>query len=176
MSAQSTVYYDEMDSPIGALTISATERGVCHIHFGTADFSLPTLKAWLKKQGIKGELVQNKEKISPIVEQLSEYFVGERHEFELPIDLYGTGFQKKVWEALRNIGYGETRSYKKIAQEIGAPKAVRAIGGANNQNPIPIIIPCHRVIGSNGAMVGYGGGLDKKEILLQMEGAIEKIS
>ena len=74
------------------------------------------------------------------------------------------------------IGYGETVSYKEIAKRIGAPKAVRAIGGANNQNPIPIIIPCHRVIGSNGAMVGYGGGLDKKECLLQLEGAIEKIS
>lgn len=170
------VYYAEMDSPIGPLTIGATEQGVCIIHFGSLENSLPTIKAWVKKNGIKGKLEWNEEKISPVIQQLREYFSGQRVSFELPLDLYGTRFQKRVWEALQNIGYGETRSYKEIAQEIGAPKAVRAIGGANNQNPLPIIIPCHRVIGSNGNMVGYGGGLDKKATLLQLEGVIEKIS
>ncbi|WP_088102780.1 methylated-DNA--[protein]-cysteine S-methyltransferase [Halalkalibacter urbisdiaboli] len=169
-------FVDEMDSPLGTLTIVATDHGVCHIHFGSLQKCTATLKAKLKKQGMKGELIRCNHTVTPVKQQLTEYFNGQRFSFDVPIDLYGTAFQKKVWEALRKIGYGETRSYKQVAQEIGAPKAVRAIGGANNQNPIPIIIPCHRVIGSNGAMVGYGGGLDKKEQLLSLEGAIEKIS
>ncbi|WP_100406475.1 methylated-DNA--[protein]-cysteine S-methyltransferase [Bacillus solitudinis] len=176
MTAQVTFFVDEMDSPLGTLTIVATDRGVCHIHFGSLDKCTVTLKARLKKQGMKGELVRCDQTVSLVKDQLTDYFNGHRVAFDLPMDLYGTAFQKKVWNALRDIGYGETRSYKQIAQEIGAPKAVRAIGGANNQNPLPIIVPCHRVIGSNGAMVGYGGGVDKKELLLCLEGAIEKIS
>ncbi|MDT8862368.1 methylated-DNA--[protein]-cysteine S-methyltransferase [Alkalihalobacillus sp. MEB130] len=176
MTTQLTHYVDEMNSPLGTLTIVATEKGVCHIHFGEMTKCMASLKAWLKKQGRKGEVVRCKETLKPICEQLEDYFTGKRNHFDVPLDLCGTEFQKKVWNTLKEIEYGQTKSYKEIAQEIGAPKAVRAIGGANNQNPIPIIIPCHRVIGSNGNMVGYGGGLDKKELLLSLEGAIEKIS
>lgn len=176
MTEQSFLYFDKMDSPIGPLTIVATVNGVCFIHFGSNECTLPSIKAWMKKHGIKGELELQPERILPVIEQLKEYFNGSRQTFDLPIDLYGTPFQKRVWEALQKIEYGSTKSYKEIALDIGAPQAVRAIGGANNQNPLPIIVPCHRVIGSNGAMVGYGGGLDKKERLLNIEGSIEKIS
>lgn len=176
MEKRSAIFYDEMDSPLGPLTIVCSDLGVCLIEFGTIDQTLATIKVWMKKQFIKAELSPNHEKVLPVISQLNEYFAGKRVEFQLPIDLIGTKFQCLVWEALKEIKYGETKSYKQIAKEIGAPKAVRAIGGANNKNPIPIIIPCHRVIGSNGALVGYGGGVDKKEILLEIEGAIKKIS
>ncbi|WP_332634190.1 methylated-DNA--[protein]-cysteine S-methyltransferase [Halalkalibacter flavus] len=176
MTTQLTHYVDEMNSPLGTLTIVATEKGVCHIHFGELSKCSASLKAWLKKQGRKGEVIRCKETLHPICEQLEDYFAGKRDHFDVPLDLCGTEFQKKVWNTLKEIEYGQTKSYKEIAQQVGAPKAVRAIGGANNQNPVPIIIPCHRVIGSNGNMVGYGGGLDKKELLLSLEGAIEKIS
>jgi len=102
-------------------------------------------------------------------EQLVEYFAGKRKQFDVPIRPVGTDFQEAVWKALLNIPYGETRSYKQIAQEIGSPAACRAVGMANNKNPISIIIPCHRVIGSNGALVGYGGGLEMKQKLLALE-------
>ncbi len=176
MTTRSCVYFDEMESILGPMTILVTEKGVCNIHFGTMESSGPTMKVWLKKHGLKGELIRDEKRVFPTIEQLQQYLSGERITFDVPLDLYGTPFQKCVWKALQQIGYGQTRSYKQIAQDIGAPKAVRAVGGANNQNPVPIIIPCHRVIGSNGAMVGYGGGLKKKETLLQLEGVIEKIS
>lgn len=101
--------------------------------------------------------------------QLSEYFLKQRKEFDLPLAPQGTEFQKKVWEALCTIPYGETRSYGEIARQIGNSKASRAVGGANNKNHIMIVIPCHRVIGANGALVGFGGGLDVKEYLLELE-------
>lgn len=101
--------------------------------------------------------------------QLSEYFAGKRKSFDLPLEALGTEFRKKVWAALTEIPYGETRSYKDIAESIGNPKACRAVGGANNKNPISIIIPCHRVIGAGGSLVGYGGGLDNKTLLLDLE-------
>lgn len=101
--------------------------------------------------------------------QLEEYFSGERKEFDLPIKLDGTPFQVSVWEALQRIPYGETRSYRDIAEEIGNPNSYRAVGLANNKNPISVIIPCHRVIGANGDMIGYGGGLNKKRRLLDLE-------
>lgn len=101
--------------------------------------------------------------------QLKEYFAGSRKEFELPIKMHGTEFQKKVWQALLDIPYGKTASYKEIAEYIGNPKACRAVGGANNKNPLIILVPCHRVIGSNGHLVGFGGGLEMKEKLLNLE-------
>jgi len=110
---------------------------------------------------------------TPVLEaaeaQLREYFAGERREFDLPVKLSGTPFQLAVWDALRAIPYGETRAYADIAAAVGNAKACRAVGMANNRNPISIIIPCHRVIGKNGSLVGYGGGLDKKEFLLALE-------
>ena len=103
------------------------------------------------------------------VEQLEAYFAGERREFDLELEPVGTNFQRRVWEALLTIPYGETRSYGQIAEQIGSPGASRAVGLANGHNPIGIIVPCHRVIGANGSLTGYGGGLDRKRALLELE-------
>ena len=107
--------------------------------------------------------------INEAYRQLSEYLLGERKRFDLPLNPQGTVFQQQVWKALCDIPYGETRSYKQIAEAIGNPKAVRAVGMANNRNPLLIVIPCHRVIGANGKLVGYGAGIEKKEFLLKLE-------
>ena len=104
--------------------------------------------------------------------QITEYLKGERKVFDLPIRLRGTDFQQQVWTALLDIPYGETRSYKQIAEAIGNPKGMRAVGMANNRNPLLIVVPCHRVIGANGSMVGYGEGVEMKEFLLRLEGSI----
>jgi methylated-DNA-[protein]-cysteine S-methyltransferase len=104
-----------------------------------------------------------------VVDQLQSYFAGERKNFELPLVLEGTDFQKRVWTALQKIPYGETISYKKLAETVGSPKAVRAVGAANGANPIPIIIPCHRVIGQDGSLTGFGGGLPLKKRLIELE-------
>lgn len=101
--------------------------------------------------------------------QLNEYFAGQRRQFDLPLDFEGTDFQQKVWQVLLSIPFGETRSYKQIAEQIGNPKAVRAVGAANGKNPISIIAPCHRVIGASGKLVGFAGGLENKDILLKIE-------
>jgi len=103
------------------------------------------------------------------VAQLRAYFAGELRDFDLPLDPQGTDFQKRVWRELLNIPYGETRSYSFVAGALGAPKAVRAVGAANGRNPIPIVVPCHRVIGAGGALIGYGGGLPLKRLLLDLE-------
>lgn len=103
------------------------------------------------------------------VRQLNEYFAGTRQQFDLPLDFAGTPFQQKVWQALLTIPFGETRSYKQIAEQVGNVKAVRAVGAANGKNPISIIAPCHRVVGASGKLVGFAGGLENKEILLKLE-------
>lgn len=164
-----TLQYTIMDSPIGSLLLASTEEGLCYVEFGDEEQSLPSLQRWCKKNFLGMALVRGDQWNEPVKAQLEEYFAGARQSFDVPFVLYGTDFQKSVWKALTDIPYGETRSYKEIALAIGASKAVRAIGGANNRNPIPVIIPCHRVIGSNGALVGYGGGLPIKEYLLSLE-------
>lgn len=123
-----------------------------------------------KVEGWQGTYKET-EVIKETYRQLSEYLDGKRELFDIPIKTQGTDFQEKVWKALKQIPYGETRSYKEIAIEIGNPKAMRAVGMANNRNPIMIVIPCHRVIGANGQLIGYGGGLDVKEKLLTLEKA-----
>lgn len=122
----------------------------------------------------KEEIYQETPVIKEAFRQLSEYFSGNRKTFNLPLLLKGTDFQKQVWQALLKIPFGETRSYKQIAEAIGNPKAVRAVGMANNKNPLLIVVPCHRVIGANGKLVGYAVGLDKKEYLLRLEGSLRK--
>jgi len=115
------------------------------------------------------DIIKETDLIKEAGKQLKEYFAGKRKVFELPLAPEGTPFQKKVWQALQEIPYGETRTYKEIAQAIGQEKACRAVGMANNKNPIAIFIPCHRVIGSNGTLVGYAGGLEVKKYLLDLE-------
>lgn len=127
------------------------------------EFDATPLKNW--QQADTPLLVQAKA-------QLSEYFAGTRQEFTLPLSPKGTPFQQKVWAALQTIPYGQTRSYGEIARQIGSPKAARAVGMANHHNPIAILIPCHRVVGQNGALTGYAGGLERKKALLQLEGCL----
>lgn len=126
----------------------------------------------------KEEIKGLKRERTPLLErgekELLEYFRGERTRFDLPLEYQGTDFQVKVWKALEKIPYGETRTYQDIAEAVGSPKAFRAVGNANNKNPISILIPCHRVIGKSGKLVGYGGGLDWKEYLLGIEKNIKK--
>lgn len=172
----SVLSYTMMQSPIGPLLLASTEKGLCFIEFGAEEKAVKDLISWSRKALLNHTPIRDDERNQAVKQQLDEYFSGERKTFDLPIDLYGTPFQKAVWTELTRIPFGETRSYKEIALAIGAVKAVRAIGGANNRNPIPIIIPCHRVIGSNGALVGYGGGLPIKEHLLQLEGFLDNQS
>lgn len=122
------------------------------------------------KEALNREEMQETPLLRQAYAQLEEYLAGERRTFALPLAPKGTPFQKRVWQALLEIPYGQTTSYGEIAKKAGSPKGARAVGMANNKNPIAIIIPCHRVIGKNGALVGYGGGLDKKQVLLKIEG------
>jgi methylated-DNA-[protein]-cysteine S-methyltransferase len=163
------MYVDEMDSPLGVLTICCIKEGLCHIEFGALKETEMEIATWAKKNELPTELERDQEITLPVRHQLEAYFDGKRTDFNVPLALKGTPFQVKVWEALQSIPYGQTRTYKEVAELIGNPKAVRAVGGANNRNPVPVIVPCHRVIGSSGALVGYGGGLDKKVSLLELE-------
>jgi len=119
--------------------------------------------------GARGENSHSSSVMRETIRQLRLYFAGELQAFDLPLELIGTDFQKRVWSALVTIPYGKTRSYTEIAAQIGAPRAVRAVGAANGRNPIPIIVPCHRVIGASGSLVGFGGGLEWKRLLLDLE-------
>lgn len=145
-----------METKIGLLTITEEEGAITEVLFGKVGEDQTFLAE-------ATPILQEAEK------QLAEYFAGIRKAFDLPLAPEGTDFQKSVWQALQQIPYGETRSYKEIATAVGNPKASRAVGLANNRNPISIVIPCHRVIGANGKLVGYGGGLGIKEALLQLE-------
>jgi methylated-DNA-[protein]-cysteine S-methyltransferase len=150
-----------VDSPVGPLTLVANDAGLAAILWkddSPARVPLPDLVA-----DEKNPILLETER------QLEEYFSGERQEFTVPLDFAGTDFQRRVWSALLGIPYGETRSYGQIAQQIGAPEAVRAVGAANGRNPISIIAPCHRVIGSNGKLTGFAGGLEAKARLLALE-------
>jgi methylated-DNA-[protein]-cysteine S-methyltransferase len=168
--APQTIVWSQMESPVGPLTLAVSFRGLCYLTFSKKSAPIREVEIWLKQWFTSPRLERNDRECEPFIRQLSEYFVRERRLFEIPVDLHGTQFQKLVWRQLQTIPYGEVRSYKEVAQAIGAPKAVRAVGGANNKNPVSIVVPCHRVIGSNGSMVGYGGGLHIKEYLLRLEG------
>lgn len=148
-------YYMVISTPLGPMTAVERDGSLIHLDFGQ-----------LAPQG--ASLSQSPLLLST-AGQITEYFAGTRRTFDLPLAPLGTDFQKKVWSALATIPYGETRSYRDIAIQIGHPKAFRAVGGANHNNPISIITPCHRVIGASGSLTGYGGGLDKKEALLSIE-------
>lgn len=150
------IYFSKYLSPIGALYISEENSNITRI---TTDCIFNSPDCIEKETSL----------IYKTITQLEEYFSGKRMNFTVPISLSGTEFQKKVWSALLEIPYGKTCSYQDIAVKISNPKAVRAVGGANNKNPIMIIVPCHRVIGKNGKLTGYYGGLDKKDFLLKLE-------
>ncbi len=162
-------YYAFFQSPLGEYGLVATEKGLCEIRADIEDRK--TFLAYLKK-GYPSMPEENADKLKPVIRELTEYFEGKRQKFSCKLDLdQGTAFQQKVWKALQSIPHGKTRSYAWIAEAIGNPNAVRAVGGANGRNPIPIIVPCHRVINKNGDIGGYTGGLNKKRFLLRLEGA-----
>ena len=149
-------------TPVGRLLIAGDENGLRHVSFAKSHFSAPVTtpeKDW----------VANEKPFEEAVKQLNAYFSGQLQDFDLPLAPEGTEFQQKVWKALRKVKFGKTASYGHIAAQIGNPAASRAVGMANGRNPISIIIPCHRIIGSSGKLVGYGGGLKHKETLLKLE-------
>jgi methylated-DNA-[protein]-cysteine S-methyltransferase len=147
-----------VDSPVGPLTLAGLAGRLRHLRMVDQTYE-PSRADWVSDDGA----------FPDAVEQLAAYFSGERTTFELELDLVGTPFQRRVWEALLTIPFGETRSYGDIARQIGAPTAFRAVGLANGHNPIGIIVPCHRVIGAGGGLTGYGGGIERKRMLLGME-------
>jgi methylated-DNA-[protein]-cysteine S-methyltransferase len=154
--------FKTMKSPVGPLTLVASDQGLAAVLWEGDDPSRVRLGA-TKEDRTHAVLVQSQQ-------QLEEYFAGKRRKFTVKLDAAGTEFQTKVWGALRTIPFGETRSYGDIAAQIGAAKAVRAVGAANGRNPISIIVPCHRVIGANGKLTGFAGGLEVKAQLLELEG------
>ena len=154
----------QMASPVGTLKLVANDTALVAV-------------LWENENPKRIRLAELIEQVNhPILlatqKQLTEYFAGTRQQFDLPLDFEGTEFQKKVWQALLTIPFGETRSYRDIAEQVGNVKAVRAVGAANGKNPISIIAPCHRVVGANGKLVGFAGGLDNKEILLKLESSL----
>ncbi len=158
------VFYTTIKSPVGPLLLAGDERGLLRVSFG-----MVSVGGGKSERFPKAGWKENGEPFTPVIRQLRAYFGGELKEFDVPLVMEGTEFQLQVWRTLRTIPYGATISYGKLAQRIGNPKAMRAVGLANGSNPIPIIVPCHRVIGSNGSLTGFGGGLANKKKLLALE-------
>jgi methylated-DNA-[protein]-cysteine S-methyltransferase len=153
--------YETMKSPVGRLTLVGSDRGLAAVLWERDDLARVHFGALTA--GARHPILQAAQR------QLQEYFAGKRRKFTVKLDFAGTEFQHQVWQALRTIPFGETRSYGDIAAQIGRHKAVRAVGAANGRNPLPIIVPCHRVIGADGTLTGFGGGLDIKAQLLALE-------
>jgi methylated-DNA-[protein]-cysteine S-methyltransferase len=164
------VYCTSFDSRIGRIYVASTERGVCKISVpreARKDFF-----DWLKEHFPIDAISDNYSNNREVISQLSRYFDGKLAKFTVPVDLMGTPFQVRVWKELAKIPYGTTMTYKSLAKRASAPKSIQAIGRANGANPLPIIIPCHRVVGSDGSLVGYSCGIKTKEFLLRLEGAL----
>jgi O-6-methylguanine DNA methyltransferase len=162
------IYYSSFNSPLlGKVFVASSERGVCAVDF------LKTEKAFLRelKGRFGGKIVKDDRKNRGVIDQLRRYLNGELRRFDCKLDFEGTPFQKKVWSALAKIPYGQTRSYQDIAKSIGHPNAFRAVGNANGQNSIPLIVPCHRVVETNGGLGGFGHGIKVKKRLLDLEKA-----
>lgn len=159
------ISYIEHPSPVGTLLIAATDIGICGIYFEEH-------RHFKGKDGWTRALPQSpaSKHLTETARQLDEYFAGKRTEFDVALDLTGTVFQRTVWDELSRIPFGKSVSYAQHAQKLGNPKALRAVGSAIGKNPISIIVPCHRVIGSSGAITGYAGGLERKQFLLTLEG------
>lgn len=154
-----TLCHTTIDTPIGPLLLVGDGEALHGVGFATGPRPPKTDPAWREDAA----------PLAPVISQLGEYFAGERTAFDLPLAFTGTAFQVAVWEALREIPYGQTISYGELAQRVGRPTAVRAVGATNGRNPIPVIVPCHRVIGADGSLTGFGGGLATKRALLELE-------
>ena len=156
------MFYCYMDSPIGNLFLAGDQEGLKYINFPKEKKPVDPQPGWLEMPAF----------FTSAVAELKEYFAGKRQEFSIETRPEGTDFQLSVWRELQKVPYGKTVSYGELAEMVGNPKASRAVGAANGANPIPIVIPCHRVIGASGGLTGFGGGLDVKQFLLELEGAI----
>src|SRR5437899_10094938 len=155
----SAVCSTTFESAVGTLLLAGDANALRLVSFESSKHAAPPQADW----------TQDRAPFTEVIRQLQAYFRGELKEFDLPLALEGTEFQLRVWNTLRTIPYGETISYAQLAERLGNPKAVRAVGLANGSNPIPIVIPCHRVIGSDGSLTGFGGGLSTKKMLLELE-------
>jgi len=164
------VYCTSFDSRIGRIYVASTERGICKI--SVPKETRKDFFEWLRKHFDPDTVTDNRARNKDVIDQLNRYFNGKLVKFSVPIDPLGTPFQIRVWRELTKIPYGTTISYRSLAKRVNTPKAYQAVGRANSANPLPIIIPCHRVLGSNGALVGYACGIKTKEFLLRLEGAI----
>ena len=162
-SYMETLYYSRIQSPVGTLILGVSAKGLVALDFDRGQFP-PKMNKSVSWQ-------ESKDATRDYVDELNEYFAGRRRDFTFALDLRGTPFQIQCWRALLDIPYGETRTYADIARSVGRPHAYRAVGMANNRNPTAIVVPCHRVIASDGTLCGYGGGLDVKSKLLALEGA-----
>lgn len=153
--------YDLVGTPVGTLLVAATERGICRIAF-EPDIDVLAAAAGRRVLRVPARIAEARS-------QLDEYFAGERHAFDLAVDLRTAPFQQEVLRELARVPYGEVATYGELARRIGRPRAARAVGGALNRNPVPIVLPCHRVVGATGSLVGYAGGLERKRTLLELE-------
>jgi methylated-DNA-[protein]-cysteine S-methyltransferase len=158
----STLTYTTIDSPIGELLLVGDGESLHCLSMQDGRRPTRVDQRWERRDGAYGDVRR----------QLEEYFAGTRRSFDVPLSLHGNEFELRVWSALREIGYGETASYGEVATRIGAPSAARAVGLANGRNPIAVIVPCHRVIGADGSLTGYGGGLERKRLLLDLEAGV----
>ena len=160
-------------SPVGELVLTASDSGLTGIYFPTSRHGPPRVERgdWVEDdgRGAAGAI------LASACQQLEEYFAGTRTAFDVPLAASGTTFEQRVWDLLRAIPYGTTTSYGALAHRLGDPRATRAVGAANGKNPIPIIVPCHRVVGARGELTGFGGGIDRKRWLLEHEGALMRL-
>ena len=169
-TTEETLYYYRYESPLGTYVLVSSNEGLACVK--PEEQSFPDLDKW-EREGARYE--EGGAYNAQAAAQLDAYFAGELTDFDVPLDMRGTPFQRRVWEELRNIPYGETWSYGQVAAAIGRPSASRAVGSANGSNPVSIIVPCHRVIGSSGKLVGYGGGLHRKDALLALETGAQRL-
>ena len=154
--------YTTVDSPIGTLLLQGDGHALRGLHMQDGRTAIRVRAGWQHAD----------EPFAHVEAQLAEYFEGRRTTFDVPLELAGSPFQHRVWEALQGIPYGQTVSYGELARRVGAPSAARAVGVANRENPVAVIVPCHRVIGANGSLTGFGGGLERKRLLLELEAGV----
>lgn len=172
MESENLICRNEIETPLGRLTACATGAGICLLLFSDKA-SLPADIAQLERSFQHSVTDGENEHLLQLEKELAEYFSGTRKDFTLPLVLEGTGFQKRVWQSLQHIHYGQTVTYTQQALLLQSPQSIRAVAGANGSNRIYILIPCHRVIGANGTLTGYGGGLWRKKYLLELEAGIK---
>ncbi|HEX9005691.1 MAG TPA: methylated-DNA--[protein]-cysteine S-methyltransferase [Bacteroidota bacterium] len=164
------VFCTSFESKVGLIYVASTDDGVCKISLPRQ--SKREFLRWLRENFDDNQVVDNKSKNREVIDQLTRYFNGRLAKFTVPVDLHGTPFQVRVWKELGKIAYGTTISYRQLAKRVGTSRGYQAIGRANACNPVPIIVPCHRVLGANGSLVGYSSGIKTKEFLLRLEGAL----